>query len=449
MTSRLCGRIVPALLVLAIIPSGCRPTQNSSWAIINASIVDVANGNVLSGQTIHINGRSIIAVGPTAELPLPGVPRIDAHGAFVVPGLFHMHAHVLAQQPASRYVAEGITAVRDLGSPLGAFAAIDSDEESVIRPTIWSSGPVLDAPRASGTPANRHPVQNEDEARTAVATIAASGVDFIKVHDWLTLPVYTAVAEAARARGLPLVGHLPAAVTIDEAFSAGQKSIEHLGGLTLGVLRECTRTDSLAYREVVNQVATRVASESDFNPPAEVFMTSAHLTPLLDGFEPALCTALAQRLARADVWQLPNLVLWRAWIDFVPPSAPALSSEDRAARRRLFDTNKRIVEIMHQAGVPILAGVDEIRGATLHDELELLVDAGLAPGEALQAATINAARFLGVSDSYGSVAPDHVADFILIDGDPLVDIGNLRRIRSVVLRGEHYDRASISGWLEN
>ena len=86
MTSRLCGRIVPALLVLVIIPSGCRPTQNSSWALFNASIVDVVNGNVLSGQTIHINGRSIIAVGPTAELPLPGVPRIDAQGAFVVPG---------------------------------------------------------------------------------------------------------------------------------------------------------------------------------------------------------------------------------------------------------------------------------------------------------------------------------------------------------------------------
>ena len=433
-----------AVSLLLTIPAtvGGQVSEESEWVLANASVVDVINGSVVPSQTVHIRAGRIVAVEDSdVTVMSPDVRRVDASGAFVVPGLFDMHAHVLRHESPAGYVATGAIGVRDLGSPVGAISALEADEALRIRPTIWSSGPILDGPRTQISD-NRVVVRGEEEARHAVSTIVRSGAHFIKVHDWLSRPAYLAIAETAQARGLPLVGHLPAAVTIDEAIAAEQRSIEHLGGLTHGVLQGCTRTNLQWHQEALGQAAVRVGSDQEFWAP-EVIMGTAFLTPLLDGFDAELCADLAERLARAEVWQVPTLVLWQAWADST--TIPG-SLEDRRTRRRLFDAYRHIVKIMHDAGVPVLAGVDEIAGATIQDELELLVHAGLTPTEALRAATIRSAEFLEVDDSYGSIAPGRAADFLLIEGDPLIDIANVRRIRSVVLRGELFDRASVSAW---
>ena len=196
-----------------------------------------------------------------------------------------------------------------------------------------------------------------------------------------------AIAENARAQGLPLVGHIPAALSVDDAIEAGQKSIEHMGGLTHGVLRGCARTDPQLHDDLLRQAASRVSSDDEFWAPS-VIMSSAFLTPLLDAFDPELCAALAGRLAHADVWQAPTLVLWRAWATLATLEG---SADDRSARRRLFETYRHMVGI--------LAGTDEIPGVTIHDELELLVSSGLTPAEALRTATVNGADFLGLANS--------------------------------------------------
>jgi len=430
-------KILGVILGLAAI-MGCAPVDNSSWALTHVSVVDVVNGRIEAEQTVHIRGDRIVSVSPTETTALPeNVRRIDVSGAFVVRGLFDMHAHTFCagedcgQQPKlARYVAAGVLGIRDMGSPLDAITEIAKDETSV-RPAIWFTGPILDGPRGSQD-SMRLAVENEDQARNAVMTLSRSGVHFIKVHDWLTHSAYLAIADSARSQDLPVVGHVPATVSIDDAITAGQKSVEHLGGLTHSVLRACGRTDTRLRQEVL-----RRGSEMNKRPAYELLMSSAYLTPLLDTFDPNLCIALAKRLGDAKVWQTPTLVLWRLWADSQEMRG---SPEDKGARRRLFDTYRHIVQIMYKAGVPILAGTDEIPGTTIDDELDLLVSAGLPPIAALQATTIKAAEFLGVSDSYGSITPSHLANLVVVEGDPLTDIRNLKKIRMVVLRGQQVNK---------
>ncbi len=429
-----------AVSLLLTIPVALRGqgAVNSEWVLTNASVVDVTNAVVVPNQTVRIREGRIVAVEDGDVAPTsPDGRRVDASGAFVVPGLFDMHAHMLRHESP----AADVIGIRDLGSPLDSVAALQADTASLIRPTVWSSGPILDGPRTQ-TSDNRIPVEDEQEARQAVSMVARSGAHFIKVHDWLSRPAYRAITESAAARGLPVVGHVPAAMTVHESIEAGQRSIEHLGGLTHGVLRGCTSADLRLHDQLLRQAAVRVGSDEEFWAP-DVIMGSAFLAPLLDAFDSAACAALARLMAQADVWQVPTLVLWRAWADV---TALPGTSEDRRVRRRLFDMYRRIVRIMHESGVPILAGTDEIAEASIHDELGLLVEAGLTPAEVLRAATIRSAEFLGVDDLYGSIAPGRVANFILVEGNPLIDTNNLRRIRSVVLRGEHYDEASVAAW---
>ena len=309
-------RIRLFLLALGVATTGActRTADNSAWALTNVSVVDVANSRIEARQTVQIYGDRIIAVGPTDTLSISAeVRRRDASGTFVVPGLFDMHTHVLGPEgtrwwpPLNRYVEAGVLGVRDLGSPLDAIGATASSE-TPIRPTIWFSGPVLDLPRAGG-PGIFLFVQGDDQARDAVLTLARAGVQFIKVHDWLTRSMYLAIVDAARKQGLPVVGHVPVSVGIDDAARAGQKSIEHLGG-THAVLRTCAPVDPRLDEQVV-----KLGSDTDKGPAYRLVMSDAYLTPLLDSFDTTMCVALADRLARAKVWQVPTLVLWRSWAD--------------------------------------------------------------------------------------------------------------------------------------
>ena len=439
------SRRLQLLIVVAALLALSNPShaQNESSALTHAAVVDVVAGKVVTQQTIYIRDGRIASIGSTDKIRIPANTRlVDASGLFVLPGLFNMHTHlfgtdgtkVLRPPPFKKYISTGVLGIRDLGSPLDDIIAVAKDRRSAGQPAIWFSGPIIDAPRAPnpGSFLFRY-VNSEDEARNAVMDLAQSGIQFIKVHDWLPRARYLSIAQSARTQHLPLVGHVPAAVSIDDAIGAGQKSVEHLGGLTHAVLRGCSRTDDQLQKELLLR-----GSQENKGPAYELVMSSAYITPLLDAFDVNRCTALISRLARARVWQVPTLVLWQLWATAPLPG----SDEDKSARQRLFDRYLQIVGEMYRAGVPLLAGTDEI--LTIEDELELLVRAGLSPAAALKTATTSAANFLGVQGTYGSIAQGHVANLILVEGNPLVDIRSLRHIKSVVLRGQQLDQTQLS-----
>ncbi len=265
-----------------------------------------------------------------------------------------------------------------------------------------------------------------------------------------------AIAEQSRLRGIPFAGHVPAAITPAEASDAGQRSIEHL----TGVYERCVpgATDLMA----------RLRSAEGWSASADSIsrLRRSLGTLLLSEYSAAFCKDLFQRFAHNRTWHVPTLVQERGivFIDdsafvndprtrFVPPPIQARWHEFRRSRltqrspeeltfsRELFRRHLRLTGDMQRSGVGILAGTDAsdepwvFAGSSLHEELELLVEAGLTPQQALAAATVHPASYLKALDSLGTIKPGKLADLVILEADPLSDIRNTRRIRSVVFDG--------------
>jgi hypothetical protein len=322
-----------------------------------------------------------------------------------------------------------------------------------------ASGPIVTGPVDDPDPRVVR-VSTVQRADQVVDSLLAAGAAFIKVHDWLAPDVYRALAARAVARGSYLAGHLPLAVDPTAAAAAGQRSIEHLGNgwglLSLHAAREPALLDSLRrWREALRGPHELVAR---FTP---VWYAAA-----ADGFDEARARTLARALARERVWVTPTLYFsyWlslasldsavvtdprlaylppdvRAVLPYVVPSERLRPRADSAAAVRFFRVQQALVRTLAQEGVGLLAGTDVgpyapmVPGFSLHDELAQLVAAGLTPAAALRAATASPARFLGIADSVGLVAPGYRADLVVLDANPLDEIRNVTRIHAVVIGG--------------
>ena len=430
--------------------------QDSGWILTNVQIVDLERGRVLDARTLHIRDDRIAAI---VELPtavqVAGLRTIDAQGSFVIPGLFDMHVHLVtdgAENPdvgrqvvnipdraVSSRIDQGVLGVRDMGFPIDSIDVLarlarGGNGDTPAAPRIWYVGPALNAPSTLSVPLHA-PVADRSAVTAIVDRITAAGGTAVKIHERLSRETYTQIAEAARARGLPVVGHIPALVPIEDVIKERQRSVEHLGGLTHGILMACSH-DSAARQRLVAALVPE-----DFARLVRVSMSAEHLTPLLDGFDAAQCTAVARRLREADVWQVPNLVLWKAWAS-TGPGSPRASSVQLAAWQRLNRTMIDITRILHAERVPMMTGTDNIQ--SIHDELAALVDAGFTPLEALRAATVEPARFLNTAAISGLVKPGFQADVVLLKGNPLVDIANTRQVAGVVLRGKYYQVSTVA-----
>ncbi len=467
-------RIAVSILALGTVGAAWPlAAQAPSLVITGATVLDVETGRASAGQTVVVSGNRIVRVGRDAALQLPaGVRTLDARGKYVIPGLWDMHVHatgpVLDRLFLPVLAAHGVTGVRDMW---GRFAWFDSVRAQVARgtlvaPRVVGSGHILD-----GAPAiwpGSTGVRDADEARRVVDSLAAGGAAFIKVYSRLSPDAFRAAAAQARARGLPFAGHVPSLVSVAEASDLGMRSIEHLQMLTQG----CSRDEDALRAELAAAVATARAWDS-----ASV-VTRQQLRRTLDTYDAARCQALAARLRRNGTWMVPTLTVLRsvaflddtslaadarlAWIPrwFSAAWNPrtdfrfrALGPQDWALRKELFAAQQRLVTLLHRAGVSFLAGTDLSNpyifpGFSLHEELRNLVAAGFSPLEALRAATLNPARFLGAADSLGAVRQGFVADLVVLDDNPLADIANTERVHAVVLNGRLIDAAERQRLLE-
>jgi imidazolonepropionase-like amidohydrolase len=458
---------IPLLLLCAPCAAPAQaPATSPPLAITNVAVVDATAAPRPGRVTVVVRDGRIAAVG--RDVPVPAGARVvDGAGKWLMPGLWDMHVHLagVAANPAwSRdvvlplYLAHGVTGVRDMGSAPDAVLAWRGEVAAgrLAGPRIVTGGPML---LERGQEAPEVAVLASDSAADAmVASLRARGVDFVKVLDALSRERFLAVAAAARRAGLPLAGHLPDAVPAAEAASLGMRSIEHLSGMPLA-----TSAAEPALR----------ARRLDARARQDAAAYAATTTEMLTTHDAARAAALYAALRRAGTWQVPTLVWTRtiAGLDgarqddprlrHVPASVRAAWSAEkladdfspayRAHQGRLLARHLPLVAEMSRAGVGILAGSDStdpfvFPGSSLHEELALLVEAGLSPAEALRAATSSPAEFLGRADA-GRVAPGFVADLVLVDGDPLADIANTRRISAVVAAGRLYDAAAIRALL--
>jgi imidazolonepropionase-like amidohydrolase len=448
-------------------------------------VVDLATGETRPNLDVTVvNGRiTRVAPGRAYGRPPDGVREIDGAGGFLIPGLWDMHGHVLPASGARAgawwepdpevafrlLVAHGVTGVRDMWGSLEAAARLARERRARNRPwpRVLTPGGILDGPVPYHP--DLIPVGSPDEARAAVDSLAAGGADFIKVYTSLPPDLLGVVVARARQRGLAVAGHVPAAVPAAEAARAGMRSFEHL----YGVLEGCSSEEPDLLAQNVAFLDARASGRNTTRGDRSWFRE------LLGTQDEAPCDALLRLLARESTWQVPTLAaldgVFRlrdphaaddprlAWVnpkarEFWGPSSydetRNFADADWELRRRRLDRVRTIVGRMAELGVPLLAGSDfhptiafTFPGASLHDELGLLVDAGLSPLQALRAATSEPARFLGAQDSLGAVEPGRLADLVLLDADPLADIRNTRRIRGVVLGGRWLPRDTLDAWL--
>jgi Amidohydrolase family len=396
---------------------------------------------------------------------------VDASGKYLIPGLWDMHVHTGQREIfLPLYVANGITGVRDKGGdleePTGDLSARyvqlrlwreAIDRGSLVGPRLVIAGFLIDGYAWHGNVA----AANAGEGRQAVDVLKQVGVDFIKVKSSLSRETYFAIADESRNQHIVFAGHVPDAVRAAEASDAGQKSIEHLTGIALG----CSREESQIMEELAKAIAARDRTRYG--------RATARTT---ETFDKNTAMALFAELAKNRTWQVPTLVELKANALGGPTSSPGQSPSmpdprwrflpaalrerwskeqspsDSEAGRNLFATEISLTRQMHKAGVPFMTGTDSanplvLPGFGLHEELKLFVSAGFTPMEALQAATINPARYVGREADLGTIEPSKLADFVLLDANPLEDISNTQKIWAVVVNGRYLSRSDLDAML--
>jgi imidazolonepropionase-like amidohydrolase len=458
------GTIIATTLSAGLV-SAQAPARPST-AFTHVTVVDGTGSAAQSDMTVVVTGNRIAAVGRFGSVPVPAGARvIEARNQIMIPGLWDMHTppfmrknKMLPLLDLQLFIANGVTGIRDMGDQgvpddFGDLPYVQDIEwrqavaaGAAIGPRMTVAGVIVDGPNSPRK--GWASVATDADARALVTSLKKLGVDFIKVYDRLTRDAFLAIADESRKQGLTFAGHVPFAVSPGAASDAGQRSEAHMWGMLVAL---SSREAELA--SAVN-VDNRVAG------------LTSNLKALIDTYSEQKSAALFGKLKANNTYVVPTLVTKvPSVVPLTDPRiakymSPALQADyagrlkgaSAAAadpvRRQLAEMDLRMVRDMNRAGVKLLAGTDTLSfGFDLHDELTLLVKAGLTPMQALQAATLNAAEFVGKSDWLGTVQAGKLADLVLLDGNPLESIDNTRKIRTVVTDGRVLDRAALDGML--
>ena len=431
---------IPLLLLCLV---ACQPAGDPTIALEGATLVDGSGGEPVRDALIIVKNGHIEAVARIGEVRVPrGAREISLVGKTIIPGLIDMHAHV-ERWAAPRYVAWGVTTVRDLGaSSTDSALALRSDLNlgAVLGPRMFTSGAMIDGEPPTYPAATA--VRTRDEVRRAVDQRAVVGTDWVKVYTKLTPDLLAPLLDEAATLRLPVAAHL-GKIDALTAARAGVASLEHMAG----VVQAATPSPGAYFRAHDQFLRGWTLEESGWSTldSSTVARVAGTLAATHVAIVPTL--VLHEMLSRLDN---PTL-LSRPGMEDVPAAAASVRdvqgllrragwhAAELKAFRRSRARQDQFVREFKRAGGLIAAGSDAVNqllvpGLSLHEELSLLVGAGLTPLEALTAATRKGAELMH-ADSLGRITPGRVADLVVLDGDPATDIGATRRIDWVMIRG--------------
>jgi len=445
--------------------------QNPPLVFKNVTVIDMTGKPLQAAMTVVIEGNSITKIGTTAKTKIPkNAQVIDASGKFLIPGLWDMHVHLQEKTPFPLFIANGVLGVRHMGGNLKqVFEWREAVREGkLLAPRIITTGTVADNRDEDGWSVE---TLTAEQGRKVVSINKNQGADFIKVYD-PSREAYFALVEEAKRQHIPFAGHVPIAVTSFEASDAGQRSFEHLGN----ILRSSSTLPANEIERRADALVKPSGKPGDFSHiPARI----AEQTKIeLATYDKRKAEQLFARFVKNQTWQVPTLEIKRvlSYVDdgsfyndprmkYIPAAElEELKPENNfflkyrtpefiRVKKLLYEKEFDLVREMHRAGVGFLLGTDipgfGFTGFTVHDELALFVQAGFTPLEALQTATINPAKFLGLEKSLGTVEKGKIADLVLLDANPLDNIANTKKISAVVVGGRYLSKEKLQEMLRN
>jgi imidazolonepropionase-like amidohydrolase len=424
--------------------------------ITHATVIDTVTGKTQPNTTVVIDKNRITRVITSSQANLKSGQVIDAHGQYLIPGLWDMHTHVYFDSTAAEgtdlviplFLANGITGIRDMGSALDPIlhARDEIAAHRLLGPRMIVSGPMLDGPKSQYKAAIA--ITTPEDGRKAVDMLKSRGADFIKVQSGVPREAYFAIADESKKVGIPFEGHVPDAIRASEAIASGQRTFEHLIGIF-----EASSPDETKYLTGKKTVGM-----------------------FLDTYDPAREASIIQLIAKNQIWQCPTLYWERGqwlvdaidynkdpdlayaahtWVTKQWPAAQkgimkSLDTDPLPVREKFVTHELDIVRKLYAANVPFLAGtdtpagVDVIPGISLHLELQRFVAAGFTPLQALQTATLNPAKFYNKLNDYGTIQPGRIADLVLLEANPLDDIANTRKITAVITDGRYLSQQDLA-----
>jgi imidazolonepropionase-like amidohydrolase len=432
-------------------------------AFTDVNVIPMDRQRVIAGQTVIVRGDRIEAVGPTRSTGVPaGATRIAGRGKYLMPGLAEMHAHVLPAQAQGNaderlnrdifflYLANGITTIRAmLGAPNQLVLRNRLAANQLLGPTMFVAAPSL----------NGRSAPNPDTAVKLVRAHKAAGYDLLKIHPGLSRETYDAIVRTAREVGITWAGHVPEAVGLRHAINSRQSTVDHMDGYLEASVPETT--------------AVRLQSGG------------ATLADFIRNVDESRFEELARLARAAGTWNVPTAALWENLFDRTTPEELLQRPENRYAPRawvnnwasqkrdrmqqdaqqgatpellnQFLTARRKMLKTLADVGAPLLMGTDSpqifsVPGFSLHRELALAVAAGLTPYQVLESGTKNVGRYaaeeLRLDGRFGTVAVGQRADLVLLDANPLDDIGNLSRRSGVMVRGRWVSADELRTGLE-
>ena len=425
------------MAALADISKGIPGSRASTLAITGATLIDGTGAAPVEDTAVVIHKGRIVAAGPRAKVKIPnGAQIVDARGKTILPGLWDMHAHFEQVEWGPIYLAAGVTTVRDCGNELEFITAVRDAiaQGRGLGPHLLLAG-IVDGsgPMAIGV----ERVDTPEQARMWTNRYHAAGFQQMKIYSSVTLENLKVVADEAHRLGMTVTGHVPQGLSAYQTIPAGEDQINHIS--YIADVMQPPLPDGATRAERRNAAANLDVDSAEAKK-ALAFLKEHHtvVDPTIALFELfTATTAKPPASFEPGINKIPQ-VLAQQLTDVGPPN------ENSEVGEKIFEKSVAIVGALHRSGVPIVAGTDQaVPGHSLHREIELYVQAGFTPMEAIQAATVVPARVMGMEKEAGTVEKGKRADLILINGNPLEDIHNTRNVEYVITNGSMYHTAEL------
>ena len=433
------SRVLITAFAVALAALGVRSSGQTAIAVFEqVSVIPMDRERVLADRTVIVRDGRIAEIGASGGVAVPaGATRIDGRGKFLIPTLAEMHAHVPTEREQAEralflYVANGIGTIRSMLGDPSHFALRDRARRGeIVAPTMYLSGPSFNGQTAP-TP---------DAAAARVVEQKKAGYDLLKIHPGVPRDGFDALARTAGAQGIRFAGHVPAAVGLRRALEAKYWTIDHLDGYIEALVRPGA-------------------------PAGQLFGIN-----LVDQIDESRLRLLVEQTKAAGTWMVPTQILIENW--YGPEDVLAMrkwpemqysrrgrsgpvggsKTEERSSLLRgpsseYIALRRRLIKALHDGGVGVLLGSDapqtwNVPGFSIHREIATYVAAGLTPFQALVTGTRAVAEHLGTSRSAGTIDVGKRADMVLLDGNPLQEIGNTSKIAGVMVGGRWLSKSEI------